>query len=624
MPTLNGTPGGDNLVGTNGPDTLNGFEGDDALDGNGGVDQLFGGPGDDFLSIRSPPLAGGVFDGGEGTDTLYVSLLANASGVAGASLTGVSLVSLERLLFGETGGFLAFAQQTIYLDWVQLASFQPELVGRPGADTLAILVPAAGTYTLPDFVKTFWSFNDTVSLTALSSGNYTLSASASAIGIEALFGAAGNDRLNGNSGVNLLNGGGGDDILASGAGADRLTGGSGRDTFIDTRAGLAGDVITDFAVGDRIVLSDADPATFTFSLVGRTLSYSGGSITFEALLPAKIISSQAPEGGVQLATGFRFALNNNTGDFNGDHRDDILWRSDTGALSNWLGQANGGFFINDANALSFVGGNYWQIVGVGDFNGDARHDILWRNSDGMISNWLGTLAGGFVINDANAAYDLDAGWQVVGIGNFLTSQRDELLLRDAAGHLQLLGTTSAGGFQAVAMSPSNATTDWQVIGTADFNGDGLGDILWRRNDGLFSNWLNVGGGAWQPNDAAAQAFVATEWDIVATGDFNGDGRDDILWRSSSGALSNWLARPDGGFEGNDQNALVDVPIAWQVAGVGDFNGDGRDDILWRHGDTGMLSDWLGQNTGGFLINDQNAAANVPLEWAVMAQDSVFL
>ena len=111
MPTLNGTAGGDNLVGTNGPDTLNGFEGDDALDGNGGVDQLFGGPGDDFLSIRSSPIAGGVFDGGEGTDTLYVSLLANASGVPGASLTGVSLVSLEQLLFGETLGFLAVADQ---------------------------------------------------------------------------------------------------------------------------------------------------------------------------------------------------------------------------------------------------------------------------------------------------------------------------------------------------------------------------------------------------------------------------------------------------------------------------------------------------------------------------------
>lgn len=34
-------------------------------------------------------------------------------------------------------------------------------------------------------------------------------------------------------------------------------------------------------------------------------------------------------------------------------------------------------------------------------------------------------------------------------------------------------------------------------------------------------------------------------------DFNGDCRDDILWRSSNGLISDWLGQADGSFKAND-------------------------------------------------------------------------
>ena len=65
------------------------------------------------------------------------------------------------------------------------------------------------------------------------------------------------------------------------------------------------------------------------------------------------------------------------GDFNGDGpHDDILWRHDNGVLTNWLGDADGGFTVNNDDALTQVGLD-WFVAGTGDYNADGR-DILWR------------------------------------------------------------------------------------------------------------------------------------------------------------------------------------------------------------------------------------------------------
>ena len=107
-----------------------------------------------------------------------------------------------------------------------------------------------------------------------------------------------------------------------------------------------------------------------------------------------------------------------TGDFNGDNRDDVAWRRDDGAFTVWLGQANGGFVTNDANAWAAVPTS-WQVAATGDYNGDGRDDIAWRNSNGTFTNWLGQANGGFISNDANAWTVLTTAWHVQGQDNWL-------------------------------------------------------------------------------------------------------------------------------------------------------------------------------------------------------------
>ncbi|WP_159017361.1 FG-GAP-like repeat-containing protein [Cognatiluteimonas profundi] len=119
----------------------------------------------------------------------------------------------------------------------------------------------------------------------------------------------------------------------------------------------------------------------------------------------------------------------------------------------------------------------------------------------------------------------------------------------------------------------------------DFNGDGKSDILWH-NASTSANSI------WRSASLSTVQAVATvtdrSWAIMGAADFDGDGKSDILWRNiASGANSIWKSA-------NASTLQVLKPItdqAWAVAGAGDFNGDGKADILWRNAQTGANSIW---------------------------------
>ena len=72
---------------------------------------------------------------------------------------------------------------------------------------------------------------------------------------------------------------------------------------------------------------------------------------------------------------------------------------------------------------------------------------------------------------------------------------------------------------------------WSVKGTGDFNGDGKADILWQYSDGTSAIWEMNGTSI---VGAGALTTPGPGWSVVGTGDFNGDGKADILWQGSDG------------------------------------------------------------------------------------------
>ncbi|MBF0344160.1 MAG: VCBS repeat-containing protein [Nitrospirae bacterium] len=81
-----------------------------------------------------------------------------------------------------------------------------------------------------------------------------------------------------------------------------------------------------------------------------------------------------------------------------------------------------------------------------------------------------------------------------------------------------------------------------------------------------------------------------------THDFNGDGIGDILWyNKTTGMLYIYLMKSDGTVLSGGMPAVV-PDLNWHIVAVNDYNGDGKSDILWRNTSTGLIVIWYMNGT----------------------------
>ncbi len=127
--------------------------------------------------------------------------------------------------------------------------------------------------------------------------------------------------------------------------------------------------------------------------------------------------------------------------------------------------------------------------------------------------------------------------------------------------------------------------------SGDFNGDGLNDVAGWATDGNLYLGLGQSNGSllvslwngWASNDAT-EVFV---------GDFNGDGLDDLVARDLAGFW--WVAQSQGNTFTTQTWGKWNANSNWKDIKVGDFNNDGRDDIVGR-AQSGQLTVGLSNGT----------------------------
>jgi YD repeat-containing protein len=334
-------------------------------------------------------------------------------------------------------------------------------------------------------------------------------------------------------------------------------------------------------------------ASFALSPLRRTaaISTSGGGSSTEAIGVGQSVAKVAPApstvnmwlvngltviGGGDLLTDPDWSVSH-VGDFNGDGKKDILWRNTSdGRIVLWL---MNGFTVTAAPLL--LDASAWIVTHVADFNGDGKSDILLRNgTDNRVVLWI--MNGTTIASSATIL--ADPNWNVTHTGDFNFDGKADILWRNKTDGQIVVWTMN--GTAVIATGSLQGAGPWLATHVADFNGDGKTDILLRNSStGDVVLWTMFG------VNIASGATLLTNvtYSVTHVGDFNGDGKADILWRNrDDGTAVMWT------MSGSTVTAAPQIlgPSSWVVTHVADFNGDGKADILWRNTADGNSSTWL--------------------------------
>jgi len=154
---------------------------------------------------------------------------------------------------------------------------------------------------------------------------------------------------------------------------------------------------------------------------------------------------------------------------------------------------------------------------------------------------------------------------------------------------------------SVQCGPSNGCSQsWKVVGTLDVNRDGAGDILlYNATSGQLQAWLLNSSGTFLGMQSLSRLCGTSDgcshnWKPVGVGDFNHDGIDDVLWHSdATGELQAWILDGAGGVTGtltlSKKCAVTDgCSTRYKLIAIGDFDRDGNDDLFWLDTTTGTV------------------------------------
>jgi hypothetical protein len=292
------------------------------------------------------------------------------------------------------------------------------------------------------------------------------------------------------------------------------------------------------------------------------------------------------------------------------------------ARNNTIGQS----FLGSLNAQNQIGfhsiadpGPNYRLLGAGDLRGVGRSDLLmqemtsglvkvWLGFDGPLDNeyWLRTVKPGWVVEavlDIDGDGKADLVWRYVGSPLNPPADPGDL----GTVFVWFMNGTTIDQIKARGGAPLS----WALVGAADLHGSRRGDLVFVSPSRDIRILTSLAGRNFV-NEFVGK--VPDGYTLTRLGDFDGDGKADLLFQDASNNLVLW--RMNGSTIAGTTTYRSPDPN-WTLYSVGDLNGDAKMDIVWKKTD-GTFVVWLmGLGNGGepLVLNPAGTAPNstVPID-----------
>ncbi|WP_197088764.1 FG-GAP-like repeat-containing protein [Cellulosimicrobium funkei] len=280
-------------------------------------------------------------------------------------------------------------------------------------------------------------------------------------------------------------------------------------------------------------------------------------------------------------------------DWDGDGRADLLARRKAdGALMLYPSNGSGGF-----GPVRKIGGGWGGMTALSTIGklGDGRPALVARRADGTLLVYRGDGRGSFT----GSARVVGGGWQgmtsIVGVGDMNDDGLVDLAARDGAGRLWLYVGDGGGGYRGRSQLGTGWTGFSTVVSTSR---SGRGQDLYAvRRDGLLFRYRYDGRGDFS-RLAASGVPAAPAVEAIAPGDWDGDGRPDLITRRADGEMYLHAGTGSGSFAAG-RRISGGWQVMEQVIGVGNWTGTGVPSLMALDRHTGRIYLYPGDGRGGF-------------------------